>query len=145
MNKGNNNNKTEYTLIDNFQQYIQQTDTFKKFEFKTGLDNKYQVVKYKNRLFQINAFSSSVQFLAVGCEDAITDIHYATGWGHQGLRRIITKQDEKIFKMCGELAEKIKADIIKEAKSIQRKEKRRLEKEQLKIDNIQATIIKNKK
>jgi hypothetical protein len=107
----------DFVVLDRFQEYIQKSDTFKKFQYKSVGENR-QVILFKGRIYEVNTFSHSIELLAVSVEDVSTGIKGTDNKLQEGLRRLISNQDEKIFDICCKLAVKIKEKILEEAANI---------------------------
>lgn len=105
----------DFVVLDRFQEYIQKSKTFKQFQFHCMGNDNMKAALLNGRLFHVNTFSHGLEFLAVVAEDIKTGIRGTDSYGHEGLRRIITEQDEQIFDMCCRLSVKIKEKILKEA------------------------------
>ena len=107
----NNNTDDDFVVLDNFQDYIVRTKTYKKFEYHTFA--KEQAVLYKGRIYHINTFD--IDLLSVDVEDMKSGIKGDAKGRVIGLRRILKNDDLEIFETCVKLARKISNQIIKEA------------------------------
>jgi CYTH domain-containing protein len=117
--KSNNNNNDDFTVLDNFEYYIQKTELFQQFQWSADYyinNKKGKDVLYNGRIYHINVFSGSD--IGVTVTDMLTNICYSTNFGHQGLIQIITDQDREIFSLCTKLANNVREKIIKQAAQV---------------------------
>jgi hypothetical protein len=114
-----NDNNNDFTVLDNFEYYIEKTELFQQFQWSADYymnNKKGKDVLYNGRIYHVNVFSGSD--IGVTATDILTNICYSTNFGHQGLTQIITDQDREIFSLCTKLADNIREKIIKQAAQV---------------------------